>query len=308
VCEGCGAYYGGLASHTHHYDKKIPTNTYKVTDATCEEKATYYYACSCGKAGEETYENGDYAVCVDVDKNHVCDVCKQPVGQHVAGDSTHVCVYCGENVSDCADDNNDHHCDVCGEKLSEHTGGTATSTQKAVCAICGEEYGDLLHGVIVDETIPTSKIYRLGDYMYDFTITDCNGNSYTLSNVLETKKMVVLNFWASWCGPCQSEFPVMEQAYNTYKNEVEIFAISVDSYDTQEAVRGMGLDMPAFDGTNGRDVSSHFNISAIPVTVVIDRYGIVSYMHTGAMVTLSDWTTLFDMYIADDYTPANFVE
>jgi hypothetical protein len=50
---------------------------------------------------------------------------------------------CATTIGEHADKNNDHNCDYCGEKLTEHSGGTATCKDKAVCDICGEAYGEL---------------------------------------------------------------------------------------------------------------------------------------------------------------------
>ena len=64
-------------------------------------------------------------------------------------DHDHLCDYgCGKNFVEHADKNKDHNCDYCGEKLSEHSGGTATCKDKAVCDICGEAYGELAPHVL----------------------------------------------------------------------------------------------------------------------------------------------------------------
>ncbi|MBQ3531013.1 MAG: hypothetical protein IJA05_03715 [Oscillospiraceae bacterium] len=57
VCSVCGKEYGDLLPHV--YDKKVATEAYKATDATCTAKATYYYSCVCEKAGEDTFEDGE---------------------------------------------------------------------------------------------------------------------------------------------------------------------------------------------------------------------------------------------------------
>ena len=54
-----------------------------------------------------------------------------------------MCFMCGMTLSECADNNKDHKCDVCGKQLTDHTGGTATCKEKAVCAVCGQAYGEL---------------------------------------------------------------------------------------------------------------------------------------------------------------------
>ena len=80
----------------------------------------------------------------DYDKDHACDYgCDVAIGVHEDKNKDHKCEYCGEEVTTCKDDDKDHLCDICGATLSEHTGGTATCKDKAVCEYCGEEYGEL---------------------------------------------------------------------------------------------------------------------------------------------------------------------
>ncbi len=159
--------------------------------------------------------------------------------------------------------------------------------------------------LITDEEVPSNKLYRLGDVMYDFTLTDSAGDTYKLSELLKSKKMVVLNFWATYCGPCASEFPVMQQAYELYRSSVEILAVSSYEPDTQAVVESYkaskNLTFPMSGVPNSSVITSHFAVSGIPVTVVIDRYGVVSYRHEGSMVALSDFTSLFDKFVGDDY-------
>ena len=154
--------------------------------------------------------------------------------------------------------------------------------------------------LITDKEIPSSKVYSLGDVMYDFSVTTSDYRNLKLSEILEEKKMVLLNFWATWCGPCKQEFPAMQNAYVSYSDVVEILALSTS--DSQDSVaqfkKQQGLSFPMAGGSS---LVSRFSTSTIPVSVVIDRYGVISYMHTGAMTATGDFTGLFDKFIGDDY-------
>ena len=154
--------------------------------------------------------------------------------------------------------------------------------------------------LITDQEIPSNKLYQLGDVMYDFTITSCDNKSYTLSTLLQEKKMVMLNFWATWCGPCKSEFPAMQNAYMETTDNVEILAISTT--DDQAAVKSFqnehGLSFPMAGQT---DLPARFGVSAVPASIVIDRYGVISYWHVGSMTAKSDFIGLFDKFTGENY-------
>ena len=140
---------------------------------------------------------------------------------------------------------------------------------------------NLSASLITSEAVPNDKVYRLGDVMYDCEIKSTTGMKYKLSDVLKSKKMVLINFWASWCGPCQSEFPFMKEAYSMYSSSVEIFAVSTDSGDTAQKINngGYNFNFPAVGHPDSGTLTSHFNTSGgIPMSVVIDRYGVVSYI------------------------------
>ena len=53
----------------------------------------------------------------------------------------------------------------------------------------------------------------LGKPFPDFTVTDCDGNAFTLSEELKDHEAVLINFWATWCGPCRNEFPAINKVY-----------------------------------------------------------------------------------------------
>lgn len=151
--------------------------------------------------------------------------------------------------------------------------------------------------------------YNLGDIMLNFTLTDIDGNEYELYKLLEEKKAVVLNFWFYGCGPCQSEFPALNTAYNNYKNDIEILAIndhpqeSLSLVKNYEKDKGLTLDMPLIRGTYGSRVSlSRFDSDGYPTTIVIDRYGKICFIHVGAVTSVSQWNKLFAYFTSDDYT------
>ena len=156
-----------------------------------------------------------------------------------------------------------------------------------------------------DSANPSS--YSIGDFMANFTITDIDGNSYELYELLETKKAVVLNYWFYNCDPCRSEFPAMNSSYNTHKDSMALFALNdLDSLSTvqrYESDKGLSLDMPLVKISGTSQVSSdHFDTRGYyPATIVINCYGQIAYAHSGSVPSVAVWNALFDYFTADSY-------
>ena len=134
VCEKCKTEYGELGGHIFGSDWKCD-NTY------------HWHECSGCKGVDSKVLHADN------DKDHRCDTCYHLLGTCADNNNDHKCDVCGKQLSECADNNNDHLCDTCCKKLTEHTGGTATCTARAVCDICGKEYGELIpHSFTAENT------------------------------------------------------------------------------------------------------------------------------------------------------------
>lgn len=171
----------------------------------------------------------------------------------------------------------------------------------------------VIDGTTLDITLQANSaylpnIYSVGDYMADFTITDINGNEYRLYELLKEKYAVVLNFWYCGCDPCRKEFPALNIAYNTYKDSIEVLAINDYASDSKADVaayaanKNLTLDMPLFKTNPGSALSiSRFGSGAHPTTVVIDRYGVVSFVHVGNETSSSKWENLFAYFTSDSY-------
>ena len=98
-------------------------------------------------------------------------------------------------------------------------------------------------------------------------------------------KPVVVNFFASWCGPCQLEAPVLREAWKEFGGRVEFVAVAID--DSEEGARGF-LKEFRLEFTAGLDstgeIMKAYNIYGIPKTYVIDRTGVILYEHSGAIM------------------------
>lgn len=110
----------------------------------------------------------------------------------------------------------------------------------------------------------------------DFTVTDADGNEVKLSDFRGTP--VIVNFWASWCGPCKSEMPHFQAAYEEYGDEIQFLMVNMstafgDTVAEAEAVLTEGgYSFPVYYDTNA-ECAYGYGISGIPVSIFIDKEG-----------------------------------
>lgn len=151
---------------------------------------------------------------------------------------------------------------------------------------------------LIDAPASADVKYRLGSVMHDFTVTDIRGNTLTLSELLQTKKMVLLNFWYIGCQFCEYEFPGMEAAYKLHSDDVAIIAIN-DAINhgsspiaVSNFVNGYGLTFNVALDNEELNLVARFNISSFPATIVIDCNGVVSEIHNEALINRNDFEDL----------------
>ena len=116
----------------------------------------------------------------------------------------------------------------------------------------------------------------------DFTMQDMDGNEVTLASFFG--KPIVLNFWASWCGPCKMEMPEIQKFYEQYGNEVHFLLVSVDdSVDSAKAfLAGTDYTFPVYFDTTSVGAYT-YGASSIPLTYFIDAEGNLTAYYMGAM-------------------------
>ncbi len=183
---------------------------------------------------------------------------------------------------------------ACGGKTEPAPAETAAPTPEATPA---PEKAD----------IPQDNLgYEIGKTLADFSFTTYDGMEMSLYQSLGEKELVVINLWATWCSPCGMEFPYMEEAYQQYKDSVEIFALSVESSDSDEKLADYaetnGMSFPV--GRDETGLAAAFNAYSIPTTVLVDRYGTVCAIEVGAKTSTEAFTSLFEQYVGADYVPS----
>ncbi len=160
----------------------------------------------------------------------------------------------------------------------------------------------LSSSLITDEDISTATL-GLGDVMYDFTVTTTDGSKFTLSEVLKEKKMVMLNFWYTDCSWCVTEFPIMAEAYEMYKENIEIIALDPYPTDTAEGIKAFKENnhLPFPMAQCPTSWSAVFGITGYPTSVFIDQYGVICAVEAGAITSLRPFVCAFDHFTADPY-------
>ncbi|MCQ3829002.1 TlpA family protein disulfide reductase [Microbulbifer elongatus] len=115
----------------------------------------------------------------------------------------------------------------------------------------------------------------------DFTLASLKDGNLKLSE--QRGEVIMLNFWASWCGPCREEMPLLNDLHARYEPVgFQVWGVNVDAnpQDAQAMLNKIPVDFPVlFDSKS--DVSKLFGVEAMPSSVFIDRDGNVRYVHKG---------------------------
>ncbi len=120
-----------------------------------------------------------------------------------------------------------------------------------------------------------------GQQAPDFALKSSTGENLRLSEY--RGDVVMINFWATWCGPCRQEMPLLDDLYARY-NRVGFNLLGVniddDARRAMQMIDELGVNFPVlFDDT--KQVSKLYQVEAMPVTVLVDREGVVRHVHHG---------------------------
>ena len=115
----------------------------------------------------------------------------------------------------------------------------------------------------------------------DFALKSSTGENLRLSEY--RGEVVMVNFWATWCGPCRQEMPLLDQLYSRYERVgFTLLGVNIDdnSSKAMNMVQELGVSFPVlFDSR--KEVSKLYQVDTMPATVLIDREGTVRYIHHG---------------------------
>ena len=142
-------------------------------------------------------------------------------------------------------------------------------------------FGAVLPGSLSAQQLPIIRFVRTPDLAPDFKLKDFSGKELSLAD--SRGKVILLNFWATWCGPCRAEIPTLIKLQERYKDQLQIIGLVVDE-DEEDPVRQVvsaeGINYPV--AMAPADVRIQYGgITALPSVFVIDREGRVVQKHVG---------------------------
>ncbi|HXF91593.1 MAG TPA: redoxin domain-containing protein [Nitrospiraceae bacterium] len=119
----------------------------------------------------------------------------------------------------------------------------------------------------------------------DFSLTDLNGHTHSLSQY--RGKVVLVNFWATWCKPCTTEMPAMQATYDRLRDKgFVVLAVNEleDEAKVRDHIRAYGHTFPVLLDRDNH-VANQFGVFGLPVSVFIDEFGVVREYLKGGLLT-----------------------
>lgn len=149
---------------------------------------------------------------------------------------------------------------------------------KIISLVCAASIALLLFSCTKKE--PSSEI---GEPAPDFTLTDINGNSVRLADM--KGRVVMIEFWATWCPPCRESVPVLNGLYKKYKERgFTLLGVSIDKGQDVRAVvssfvRDLSVAYPVLLDTD--NVNQSYKVVNVPSSFVVDKNGRIAFKHVG---------------------------
>ncbi|MFJ7734997.1 thiol-disulfide oxidoreductase ResA [Lysinibacillus sp. NPDC097287] len=153
-------------------------------------------------------------------------------------------------------------------------------TRTIILVILALAIGYTVYGTATKDKV---ELVKVGSEAPDFTLVDLNGEKHKLSDY--KGQGVFLNFWGTWCKPCEKEMPAMDRQYQSFKDQgVQTLAVNIaqTDFEVQSFVDKYDLSFPVvIDKT--KSVMTAYNVGNLPATVMIDPDGKVAKIITGEM-------------------------
>lgn len=120
----------------------------------------------------------------------------------------------------------------------------------------------------------------VGKQFKDFEMADVEGAMHSLSEYIAANEVTLIDFWASWCGPCRAEMPAVKAAYAAYKDKgFGIIGVSLDNNKEAwvKAIADLGIEWPQLSDLQGWNCAGAklYGVNSIPATVLVNKEGVI---------------------------------
>ena len=153
----------------------------------------------------------------------------------------------------------------------------------------GDGSGTPLELGLIDTPVPEGlkQGTRIGNVAHNFRLETPQGETIALSDL--RGKPVLLNFWATWCGPCRFEMPELQELHERAGDRIQILAVDLDESrdDVTEFFEDLGLTFPAVID-KGQDVANKYALFGLPSSFILDENGVVATIKVGPFASQDD--------------------
>ena len=141
--------------------------------------------------------------------------------------------------------------------------------------------------------------YRVGDTIADFTLTTWDGIEFNMLTALEEKDVVIIHFWAGWCGACEEEMILFREIFAQYGDRVALIAVATTDDHTEKALRTYCTrrDITYLVAQDTAGLTDAFSVRTLPSTMVVDKEGVLREVKQGAMADVEEFAALVEAYL-----------